>query len=365
MKILLLDNSSLTPCGNGYCVEPKTGAFTVELQDKGNKITIYGQKESAVDTVHTFSLTENNINVSGLKRKRNKLLNYVLLYLRIIPEIFKANFVYIFYPTSFKYIPLLCWIFRKKFGLYVRGMNGIEDTISVWNYKKAFTIFTVSDFFTSMINNKINKNKAHTIKPMIPFSEKDVMFNREYNNSKKTSILFLGRLVHDKGIAELLKAAQILNHKAYDFELNLVGSGEFLQKAKQLIQEYSIDDIVFVRGAVFEPEEVKSYYINAHLYVLPTYHEGFPRTLYEAMIFGTPIITTFVGGIPTLMKDGFNCKEINPKSVESIVEGLEFAINNYHKMTEFAKNGTALVTKIVDGNRPTHAEHLNKLLNHQ
>src|SRR5690554_1397847 len=244
MKILLLDNSSLTPTSNGVCVEPKTGAFTVELQSEGNEINVFGQKVSAKDTVHTFNLTENNIKTSGIKRKRNKLANYFLLYLRIIPHIYKADFVYIFYPTAYKFVPFLCWILSKKFGLYVRGMNGINDKVSSWNYKKAYTIFTVSDFFTNMINEKTQSIKAHTIKPMIPFSEKDVLAYRTYKTKDKISILYLGRIVHDKGIAELLKAVQALKQKGYKFELNLVGSGEFLQKAKTLIQEYQIEDIV-------------------------------------------------------------------------------------------------------------------------
>ena len=362
MKILLLDNSSLTPIGDSLFVEPKTGAFIVELQTKGNEITVYGQKVKAKDTVHTFNLTENNIKTSGINRKRNKFINYLFLYLKIISQIYKVDFVYIFYPTSFKYVPFLCWLFRKKFGLYIRGMNGINDKISSWNYKKAYTIFTVSEFFTTMINEKTQTKKAHTIKPMIPFSEKDVLVNRKYKIKEKTSILYLGRIAYDKGIAELLKAVQVLNQKGYSFELNLVGSGEFLQKSKSLIKEYQIEDIVFVRGAVFEPEQVKSYYVNADVYVLPTYHEGFPRTLYESMIFGTPIVTTFVGGISVLMEDGLNCKEIQPKSVDSLVEGLEFAMNNQEKMIQFAKKGLTLVANIVDSKRMTHAQHLNKII---
>ena len=116
-------------------------------------------------------------------------------------------------------------------------------------------------------------------------------------------------------------------------------------------------------GSVYNSDEIKEYYKNSDIYILPTYHEGFPRTLYEAMIFGIPIITTFVGGIPTLMKDDFNCKEIKPKSVESIVEILTYAMNNYPKMGELAKNGTNTVAKIIDSNRLTHAQHLNQILN--
>jgi hypothetical protein len=62
------------------------------------------------------------------------------------------------------------------------------------------------------------------------------------------------------------------------------------------------------------------------------------------------------------MKDGYNCKRIEPKSVVSIVAGLEFAICNYNKMIEYAKNGRDTVYNILDPERPSHAGHLNQIL---
>lgn len=348
--------------GASYCTNSLNGIFIKDLNECNNQLSYFQFASINNESISAFDLEANNVEVYPLDIKKNKVFNYLIAYLKIIPLILKNDFIYFYYPSSFKFAPVLCWLFRKNFGLYVRGMNGINDKISNWNYKKAYTIFTVSDFFTTMINEKTQCKKAHTIKPMIPFSEKDVLATRTYKRKDKISILYLGRIAHDKGIAELLKAVQALKHKGYKFELNLVGSGEYLQQTKTLIQEYQIEDVVCARGAVFEPEQVKSYYVNADVYVLPTYHEGFPRTLYEAMIFGTPIITTFVGGIPALMKDGVNCKEIQPKSVDSLVEGLEFAMNNQEKMVQFAKKGAALVTNIVDSKRLTHAQHLNKIL---
>jgi glycosyltransferase involved in cell wall biosynthesis len=351
--------------GNTYCTNSLNGLFITDLINCKNKLSYFQFAKANEDSISAFDLETNGVNCFPLSIKKNKVLNYLNAYLRIIPLILKNDFIYFYYPTSFKYAPFLCWFFRTKFGLYVRGMNGITDKVSIWNYKKAFTIFTVSDAFTLMINEKTNKNTAHTIKPMILFTEKDVITNRYYSHNDKVIVLYLGRVAHDKGIAELLEAAKILNDKGYNFELNLVGSGEFLQKSKELIEEYNIGEVVYVHGSVFEAEAVKSFYVQADIYILPTYHEGFPRTLYEAMIFGTPIITTFVGGIPALMKDGWNCKEIQPKSTESIVEALVFAFNNYGKMVEYAKNGTNTVNKIVDDKRLTHAQHLNEIIKNQ
>jgi len=364
MKILLFDNSGMNSSGNDFLVETKTGNFAKELKNSGNEVTFFGQKLPPSDnTIHVFGIKQNGMKACGLNRRKNKVLNYFLLYLKVIPAVLKTDFVYIFYPTSFKYVTILSKLFGKKYGLYIRGMRGLNDRVSHWIYKNAYTIFTVSDYFTQYVNNIVGKNIANTIRPMIPFNEKDIVTNREYKEKNIYHILFLGRLDKDKGLEELLKATAILNKQKSNFMLTIVGDGEFMERAKEITNNLEISKMVKFTGSVYNSDEIKEYYTNSDIYILPTYHEGFPRTLYEAMIFGIPIITTFVGGIPTLMKDDFNCKEIKPKSVESIVEILTYAMNNYPKMGELAKNGTNTVAKIIDSNRLTHAQHLNQILN--
>lgn len=360
MKILLFDNSGMNSSGNDFLVETKTGNFAKELRNLGNEITFFGQKLPPFDnTVHVFGIKQNGMKVDGLKRRKNKVLNYFLLYLKVIPAVLKTDFVYIFYPSSFKYVAILSKLFGKKYGLYIRGMQGLNDRVSRWIYKNAYTIFTVSDYFTQFVNSIVGKNIANTIRPMIPFDEKDIVTNREYKEKDIYNILFLGRLDKEKGLEELLKAAYILKKQKKNFILTIVGDGEFMGKAKEIVNNLEIENLVKFTGAIYNSSEIKECYQNSDIYILPTYHEGFPRTLYEAMIFGLPIITTFVGGIPALMKDDFNCKEIRPKSVESIVDVLTFAMNNYPKMGELAKNGMKTVAKIIDSKRLTHAQQLN------
>ncbi len=172
----------------------------------------------------------------------------------------------------------------------------------------------------------------------------------------------MGRIARDKGIEELLIAVSILKKNKYQFELYIVGSGEFIEEAKQISTNLQINDVVKFTGPVYEIDKIKQYYLNSDIYILPSYHEGFPRTLYEAMIFGTPIITTLVGGIHSLMKDNYNCKSKDSRSIRSICDGLIFAFQNYSKMIHFAENGTITLSKIVDSKRMTHAQHLNKIL---
>lgn len=363
MKILLLDNSSLTPIDCFLFCENKTGQFAAELKRLGNKVTMFGQVVEKENTVHAFNLEENGIDVIGIKRKKNKVINYLLLYFLMIPRIIKADFVYIFYPSAFKYVSVLCWLLRTPYGVYIRGEQGVQSQSSKWIYKRAFVIFTVTDYFTQMVNKITNKNTAHSIRPMIPLTEKDLVVDRSYIAKEHYTILFLGRVEADKGVEELLQAVKLLEQEKYSFTLNLVGNGGFLPKAKELVNQLDMANIVSIKGAILDPAQVRQLYLDADLYVLPTYHEGFPRTLYEAMVFGTPIITTFVGGIPAIMVAGHNCLEIRSKSVESIVDTVEYAINNYAELAVYAKNASKTVVPIIDSDRLSHAAHLTSMLN--
>lgn len=362
-KILFFDNSALTlKCNNLLC-ENKTGQFAAELKKLGNKVTMFGQVVENENTVHAFNLEKNGIDVICIKRKKNKIINYLILYVLMIPKIIKADFVYIFYPSAFRYAAVLCWLFRTSYGIYIRGEQDLQSQSSKWIYKKAFVVFTVTDYFTQMVNKITNKNTAHSIRPMIPLAEKDLVIDRLYIDKEHYTLLFLGRVEADKGVEELLQAVKLLEQKKYSFTLNLVGNGGFLPKAKEIINKLGIANTVCIKGTVLDPAQVRQLYLDADLYVLPTYHEGFPRTLYEAMIFGTPIITTFVGGIPAIMEAGHNCLEIMPKSVESIVDTVEYAINNYAELAECAKNASKTVVPIIDADRLSHAAHLTSILN--
>lgn len=362
MRILLLDNSSLTPRDNDFFVDAKTGEFAKELKDLGNDITFYGQAVLSDNTSHCYPLKSNGFIIAGVKRRKNKLWNYFLLYLKVIPFILRSEFVYIFYPSALGYVAIICWIFQRPYGIYLRGENGVESKISQWIYKKARTILTVNDFFTQMVNRFLKEGQAISIRPMISYTEQDLVIGRSYKNPKNFNLLYLGRFDKEKGIGELLLAVKRLKTNNFNFELNLVGDGSYMTEAKMLIIELEIEDIVHIKGSIFDVDVIKNHYCEADIYILPTYHEGFPRTLYEAMIFGTPIITSFVGGISALMKDGYNCKEIKPKSIDSIVEVLSFAMTNYEQMGEYARNGTLTISEVVNDKRISHAHHLNMLI---
>lgn len=361
-KILLIDNSSLTPKGKDFFCESKTGNFALELQNLGNDITMYGQVVSKESSTHVFNIKKNDIKVYGINRLSNKFFNYLFLYMKIIPYIIKSDFIYIFYPSSLKYISILCFIFRKPYGLYIRGEQDLQSITSKFIYKKSYKIFTVTDYFTKLINTLSKSNVAETIRPMISLNENSIIPITSVKKSKIFKILFLARLEEDKGIKEILYAIYKLKTMKYNLKLVLVGEGGYKKEVMNIIDKLDIADFIEVKGAIHDINKIKNIYLDSNVYILPTYHEGFPRTLYEAMIFGTPIITTFVGGIPYIMKDKFNCVRIEVKSIESIVNALTYSINNHEKMLDYAKNAQTTVKPIINSTRLSHAEALHNAI---
>lgn len=361
MKILIVDNSELVSCGDDFCVESRTGNFALELQNIGNEVSFFGQKLKPIrNTVHVFGIKMNGMKVYGLWRKKNKIVNYFLLYFNAIYYILNSDFVYIFYPNAFRYLSFLCLLFGKPFGIYIRGVDNLNDVVSRVIYRKAKVVLTVSDMFSNIVNDYVGVDKSLTIRPMIPFGVDDVVKTRIYTNKEKYNIVYIGRIAKDKGLSELIHSFSILRKHRDNIELDIIGDGEYFEDAEKLISDLSLGDIVKLKGAFYDSTQIKNIYLNSDLFILPSYHEGFPRTIYEAMIFGTPIITTFVGGIPNLMVNKYNCHKIEPYSTDSIVEVLDDVLNNYKAVESIVSNAFTTVNKVLNEKKLSHAECLNE-----
>lgn len=362
MRILLFDNTQMICREGRMCCVDGTGKFAKELVGLGHEVTMFGQNIIDPASISNFDIEANGIKTQSYRRGKIKVWDYLKLYFHALIAAFKSDFVYLFYPTSYSYFILLCRLFGIKYGLYIRGTVGVESRVSKMIYKGASLVCTVSDVFTDKVNSVNKKGVAHTIKPMTPYSEKDII-DRDYKTPERFNIMILCRIEKEKGISELLNAIAHLKHQAKDrFHLNIVGDGGYLAESKKIVEDLGINEEVSFIGAVNDKVQKQKWFEDSDIYILPTYHEGFPRTLYEAMIYGTPIITTLVGGIPALMKDGVNCLAIEKQSVDSIVSKLRYAMEHYEEMIQYALTAKETVYKVVDSHRPTHAQDVDNAI---
>lgn len=121
--------------------------------------------------------------------------------------------------------------------------------------------------------------------------------------SEAQRLVCVGRLCEQKGQIFLVKAASTLVKEGRKFELVLVGDGEHRAVIEQLIAENNLGGCVTVTGWA-SASQVKDEILRARALILPSFAEGLPVVLIEAMALGRPVLSTYIAGIPELVVDG-------------------------------------------------------------
>ena len=132
--------------------------------------------------------------------------------------------------------------------------------------------------------------------------------------------LFVGRVEAPKGVYELLEAMKVLKGRGMPVTMNFVGS--YTMDFAHKVQAMNVADCVILSGLTHSNEELKKHYEEADFFCLPTWTEGFPRVLYEAMSHALPCLNTMVGGIPSRMRGGENCLALKARDADSIVSAI-------------------------------------------
>jgi glycosyltransferase involved in cell wall biosynthesis len=134
--------------------------------------------------------------------------------------------------------------------------------------------------------------------------------------------IFVGRVTESKGILDVIKAIErIRNEHEQDIRLVVAGGGTIEEEGllRKTIHECGVTDYVSWLGNVTELEKLRECYISADAFVFPTYYpEGFPRVLYEAMMFSLPIITTDLPATHGFLSSERNCLICKPKDLRDL-----------------------------------------------
>ncbi|MCH5248434.1 MAG: glycosyltransferase family 4 protein [Lachnospiraceae bacterium] len=188
-----------------------------------------------------------------------------------------------------------------------KGRKIIRKTL---NKAQIFVVLsqTWADFFKPIVNNEkiIILENAVPIPPALKTSYDD------------HNLLFLGRLCKEKGIMELLDAISIASQKYPDIRLYLGGIWEdddLKNKAAALKKH------VKYLGWIDDKKKERCME-KCSVFVLPTYFEGQPISLLEAMAKGMTVVSTEVGGIPQIVTTGQDGVLIPPKDTQALAEGI-------------------------------------------
>ncbi len=228
--------------------------------------------------------------------------------------------------------------YQKNSGLYryiTRKVFGLADAI-----------VSVSGNWRDVLSGIISKDRIHVLTNCMAV-------DHAAQFSKKNGppvILFIGTVGPRKGAYDLIKAMSALHSQGLSFELLIAGGEEYkggMERAIGLIKKYHLEDCCTLLGEV-DLTSKNELLKRANLFVLPSYNEGLPMAVLEAMAAGLSIITTPVGGIPEVIEDGYNGFLVAPGDRRSLSDKLFLLLRDVKLRNTMGRRNYEIIKQKLD-----------------
>ena len=230
-------------------------------------------------------------------------------------------------------VPFYLKVHGSDINIYSECASRSSQIISAANSSKG--ILSVSKALKKkMIVMGINKD---LIKVIYNGIDSRLFYYEENKIAKGTNLLFIGNLKKAKGVVELIDSFINLQKDYADLTLTYAGDGDMMGVLRKKVEQNSLQKKVKLLGNVDHhqlPELVK----KATFVVLPSYNEGVPNVILEAMACGTPVVATAVGGIPEVVSEGFSGVLIDSPTIADVQEGIVKALNHSWDKAAIAKS---------------------------
>lgn len=259
-------------------------------------------------------------------------------------------------------------------GSYIHAMLGTKIVVTIHVGDISTVFYKIPSIFHKSIIKKMNRNFDKVcflsngirrqfidigMNPDITtilynYSDIHVNLSNKFLDSKVIKLLFVGMINKDKGIFELLDAFKMIENKE---SLSLRICGNITDNAITDLFNNKLKNIssVELMGYISGKEKAKIY-SDSDILILPSYHEGFPLVILEALRAGCAIITTPVGAIPEVLTSE-NCIYVQPGSADDIKEAIKMLITNKDVLYNMKKNNQMLSKKY------SARKHIEKLCN--
>jgi len=205
------------------------------------------------------------------------------------------------------------------------------------------TITTVS----KSISDELKENYVHSDKIKIVGNGVDENFfnftHKRFQDDKKY-ILYVGRIDREKGLFDLLECAKYICNDRSDVFFILAGLGRDLNNLKKRVKKENLHDRFTFLGQVNKDQLVKLYQ-KSTLFVFPSYHEGLPSVILEAMSCGLPVITTNVRGNRDLISDRENGIMVPPRNPKKLAKTISSLLDNKKLCETFSKKAREIIEK--------------------
>ncbi len=196
--------------------------------------------------------------------------------------------------------------------------------------------------------------KSKKIKVISNWSASEELFEigntRNVTIDKRINILYVGWLEKEKGIRELLEGFCKCFSENKNLTLTLIGDGNMRPFTENFIKKNKLDNHIFLTGWL-PSKKINNYLKDSNIFILPSWKEGMPNALIEALASGLPAIVTKVGVIPDYLKNNISAILIDSKSSLNIEISINKLINNYNLRQKISNNGMEVARKYFSSKR--------------
>jgi len=247
-------------------------------------------------------------------------------------------------------------IFSKN---VVHIAHGNTNPMETPTFKVGKIFYNLFDFFVKRV--EAEARLLYTVgEPKIGYSKLNQPINhsiKPVNYNEKTNLIFAGRLEKIKNVDYIIKAYALLDKNVRNKnKLYIYGSGGEERNLKKLIENLDLKEYVYLMGHIPNIDLITAI-SSSSILVMASSFEGFPMVIAEALTVGTPVITTDVGSISDVVKDGYNGYLIPIGSDQEVfAEKIALVLKN---MQAFSKN--ALCSSIVFNAREVYNQIKNDL----
>lgn len=170
---------------------------------------------------------------------------------------------------------------------------------------------------------------------------------REHRDDPRLRLLYVGRLVPEKGSLVLLDALADLTRQGVPVQARFVGAGPLEDTLRTVIARKGLEAIVDLVGAVGQ-DELPEHYHWADAFVLPSFQEGLPVVIMEALATELPVITTRIAGIPELVVDHEMGRVVTPGRADALAGAIRDVAGDPERRARQGEAGRAAVIRFHD-----------------
>lgn len=195
----------------------------------------------------------------------------------------------------------------------------------------------------NVIPNGINLNNYNGI-------DRDYDFRRKYAMDNEKIILYIGRLVYEKGVQNLIAAMPKIINGYNDTKLIIGGRGGMYDELREQAKNLGIENKVYFTGYL-SSKEVQKMYKCADIAVFPSTYEPFGIVALEAMLAGVPTVVSDIGGLNEIVDHGVNGMKSYAGNSNSIADSVLSLLYNHQLCDNITKNAKAKVKKEFNWNK--------------